>query len=434
MLKTPAPVGQLRPGREYVVWVVDPATGRDVDQAVFTIRRAPRSYTGEDMAEIHVHGGRAVAARVLGLLTDSGARPAQAGEFTMRAFANGRMDLARAEAVAQIVAADSRSQLECASRVLSGEFSSKLEQLYAALVDLLSAIEARIEFPEDDVPETRPDDLARRLDGVRLDVSALAATFREGRMIAQGARVVIAGRPNAGKSSLFNALSGGDRAIVTEIPGTTRDPIEAVLDWDGLPVRLFDTAGLRRSGDRIEMLGLERAERHLEDADAVIYVIDRSLPADPEDAENLSRFAEHCVVALNKSDLPPATGNWRLATADSGVQPPASRLPPPAFTLRCSALTGDGVPEIRRSVMGLLVAGPAAAGDALVITNARHYALLREAETALRQTVDALHASATEDLVAGDVTAALRALGQITGKDVSADVLSEIFSKFCIGK
>jgi tRNA modification GTPase len=482
VLRTPAPVADLRPGREYVAWVTDPATGREVDQAVFVLRRAPRSYTGEDMAEIHIHGGRAVASRVLGLLTDCGARPARGGEFTMRAFLNGRMDLARAEAVAEIVAADSSSQLQCASRVLSGELSSRLETLYAALLDLSSAIEAQIEFPEDGIPETHPDDLARSLGGILFDIAALAATFREGKMIAEGARVVIAGRPNAGKSSLFNALCGAERAIVTEIPGTTRDPIEAVADWDGLPVRLFDTAGLRRSGDRIEMLGLERAERHLEDADAVIYVVDGSEPASPEDHENLARLGVEVdspggppvrpeavsrhdpshlakrlsaeplrdtaegraggppdtptrvpvVVAVNKSDLPPATGDWQLATGNS--RPSAHDSALRTCLLRCSAKTGDGVPGVRQAVMDLLAADSATAGDALVITNARHYALLREAEAALRLALDSLRSGATEDLIAGDVTVALRSIGQITGKDVGADVLSEIFSKFCVGK
>ena len=241
--------------------------------------------------------------------------------------------------------------------------------------------------------------------------------------MAEGARVVITGRVNAGKSSLLNAFAGEERAIVTDIPGTTRDPVEALLDWDGMLVRLVDTAGLRAAEGEIERIGQEHAQRHLDAADAVVYIVDLSAAPDDGDLARLAPVVHKAVVALNKSDLPPARSEAAFA----------ARFPKTAL-IRCSALTGDGLPALRAAVLNVLNADRACATDEHIVTSARHHALLREAAGALARAIGVLDAGATTDLVADDLRDAMDALGQITGRAVTDDVLTEIFSKFCIGK
>ena len=421
-LASATPVMELEPARLHRAWVIAP-DGARVDDVVVAVRHAPASYTGEDMVEVHCHGGRAVVARVMGLLCDAGARPAGPGEFTLRAFLNGKMDLSQAEAVALLIAADTEAQRACAARQLAGGLSAAVGRIYDALTGLAARMEASIEFPDDGVEELPAPELRTALAGAARDIGTLAATWRDGRLVAEGARVVIAGRVNAGKSSLLNVFAGEERAIVTDIPGTTRDPVEALLDWDGMLVRIVDTAGLRDSETLIERIGQERAQRHLDAADAVIYVVDLSSAPDDGDMARLAPVAHKAVVALNKSDLPPALSAAAFTARFPGIA-----------VIRCSALTGDGLPALRTAVQSVLNADRACATADLVVTSARHHALLRDSAGALDRAVAALDTGATPDLFADDLRDAMDALGQITGRAVTDDVLTEIFSKFCIGK
>jgi tRNA modification GTPase len=411
------------PGFGRVANIKDPADGTVVDQAVVTLRRAPASFTGEDMAEISLHGGLAVVARVLAMLSAAGARPASPGEFTMRAFLNGKMDLARAEAVAELIAADSRVQAEFAARALLGSVSREIERLERGLLDLVADAEAAVEFPEDGTPDLSPAEAVTRIDAMSSEAARLAATYREGRLISRGAAVVIAGPPNAGKSSLFNRLAGEDKAIVADIPGTTRDVLECRLEWDGMLVRLFDTAGLRETGDEIEMIGNERAVRQVGHADAVIYVIDGTGAVSERDLEFLEGLGGRVVVAFNKSDLAsPAAGKAGRGFTEA--------IP----SVSCSALTGDGITDLQAAVAGLLNSADWSSGDAVVITNARHHALLEESAGLMKSAAADLESGATVDLVLDQLGRALAALGGVTGSNASSEVMERIFSKFCVGK
>jgi tRNA modification GTPase len=397
--------------------MVDPDGGQFVDEAVVSVRRSPRSFTGEDTVEICTHGGRAVVMRMMSILASLGARPASPGEFTMRAFLNGRIDLARAEAVAQMVAAEGKAQLECAASALRGALSQEISAVYDPLMDVLAGLEAHIEFPEDGAPAPDPAALSAALEGSRAGLARLAGSYREGRLVSEGARVVIAGRPNAGKSSLFNALCGEERAIVTEMPGTTRDAIECMVEWDGFPVRLHDTAGLRESGDIIEMLGVKRAAGLAGVADAIIYLLDGGAGIHAGDIESIKRFGPKTVVALGKSDLP---GSAACEAPEGAV--------------RCSALTRSGLDELKAAVLRRLELSEAGGADAVMVTNSRHHALLCVAVSHLDNAIAGLPDRAPLDIVASDLRLSMESLGAITGANITEETLESVFSRFCVGK
>lgn len=402
--------------------VHDPATGAPVDQVLLSLFRAPRSYTGEDVVEISGHGGVVALRRILALVLAHGARPADPGEFTCRAFVNGKLDLAQAEAVLDVVRARTERGLEMAVRQLEGRLSALVRAARDAILPVVTHIEAVLDFPED-VPEMPPEELAGRLREALAAVEGLLAGAHAGRIYREGARVVIAGRPNVGKSSLLNALLREERAIVTPVPGTTRDVIEESANIRGIPVRTIDTAGIRQAGDLVESLGVERTLEQVRSADLVLAVFDASQPAALEDHEVLALVSgAACVLVANKSDLPQQLDLPAMCGALPGV--PAVRV---------SAHSGAGLEELEEEVARALLGGPAAGQDALV-SSARHQAALAAARDSLAQALATLHAGMPLDLAAGDLHAALSSLGRITGESVTDQVLADIFTSFCIGK
>ncbi|MBR3503214.1 MAG: tRNA uridine-5-carboxymethylaminomethyl(34) synthesis GTPase MnmE [Clostridia bacterium] len=388
------------------------ADGRAIDEVMAVLMRAPRSYTREDVAEIHCHGGGAAANQALRRVIELGAVPAGPGEFTRRAFENGRIDLSEAEAVMGVVSAGSAAALRASVRELEGGVSRFIGGCRASLTALLSLIEASNDFPEEiDEPAT-----ARK---VASEARAIAdrllshADEKAARILREGLSVVLAGRPNVGKSSLMNALTGSERAIVTDVPGTTRDVLTESLSLDGVRVDLSDTAGQREAADRVEMIGVERARAAQKNADIVLIVLDASEGLTEEDRALLAGRDERCVVVLNKDDL------------SSG------ELPGVEADIRVSARTGEGVAELAALIRRK--AGAAALSEGM-LTRARHIACAREAAAALARAAQGIEDGAPLDMASVDLWEARRLLGEITGEDATEAVIDAVFANFCVGK
>ena len=378
---------------------------RVLDDAMACFLPGPMTYTGEDMLEISCHGGSRTVARILSRLSRTGARPAEPGEFTKRAFLNGKMDLSEAEAVMDVVSARAEESLKAALDQLHGSLSRRVNQIEELLLDALSAIDAAVDYPdemEEDVTLALPESLL----AARRQIDALIEEGRGGRPLREGVYVALAGRPNVGKSSLLNALLGTDRAIVTDLPGTTRDTLDEETAFFGVPVRLVDTAGIRESGDLVEKIGIDRARAALDRADVVAVLLDGTTPLTQEDERLLLLTAQRPRLVLrSKGDL--------IQCADAFGE------------LTVSAKTGDGLEELKRRIVAL-----SGAREGAAITNERHIKALENARDAL------IHADAASELTlfATDIREALHQLGAITGRDVDASVIDRIFSRFCVGK
>ncbi|MHB8961608.1 MAG: tRNA uridine-5-carboxymethylaminomethyl(34) synthesis GTPase MnmE [Saccharofermentanales bacterium] len=412
--------------------MIDPHSGETIDQSVITKFVAPHSYTGEDTVEISCHGGTAVKEEILRVLYATGARPADPGEFTRTAFLNGKLDLAQAEAVMDLISSTARKAGAEAVKQLQGRLSSRLDGLAARLYQTLSSVELILEFPEHEETPEATGMLLSGIGQVRADVDSLIRSFGKGRILREGFKVVIAGKPNAGKSSMMNTLSGYDRAIVTDTPGTTRDTIEEPVDIDGLPVRLVDTAGLRSAEDKIEQMGIDRAKTAIKDADLVLWVFD-------EEAEDPGRFAEtdedfqyimsekrdyEIAFIVSKSDIKPS---------DKGLQALKAYFPAiPVFSF--SAVTEEGLEDVRQLIIGIYEKHGSASSDEVIITNGRHVHSLGKARSSLDMAIDGLSAGLPLDIIAGALRGAAESLAEITGDEVSDRIVSEIFSRFCIGK
>lgn len=394
------------------------AGGSLLDDALAVLMRAPRSYTGEDVLELHCHGSPVVLRLALEAVLRAGARPARHGEFTKRAFLNGKLDLSQAEAVAALIQARTAEGAALAAGQLAGHLSAYLDGLRARLIDVKGLLEARIDFADENL-DFDNGEIPRLLDAVRGDAAALLATYERGRLLRDGLRVVITGRPNVGKSSLLNALLGEDRAIVTAAPGTTRDVIEESADFLGVPVVLSDTAGLREAADEIERIGIDRTMFAVERSDVNLLVLDASAP--PEPLESLGLPEGGTVIALNKIDLPSAWDERQVAAL-------AERFP----LVRISATRRIGLDDLRRAVVGRF--------DALeregmpVLTTTRQRDALAKAVEAVEHALSAWANGLPPDLVAVDVQAALDHTGSVTGLVTNEEVLDTIFGRFCIGK
>lgn len=392
-----------------------------VDEVIVLLFRAPHSYTCEDVVEIQGHGGRVAAHRILRTLLACGARLAEPGEFTRRAFLNGRLDLVQAEAVADLIGAQSERAAAAAIDQLNGSISSCITAIYDDSISLSADIEATMDFAEDELPETTLDGLVARLQHVRIRVASLVATWHEGHLLREGARVVIAGEPNVGKSTLMNRLLARDRSIVTDIPGTTRDTIEEQLVLSGIPIRLIDTAGLREADCRVEQEGIRRAEEAIRTADVSIYLVDGSQGLTSEDTRRLAvADQDRCLVIINKCDL--------------GERVPPEALRPVLRVLRTSLLRDGDVSAVKSALVDVLGVNEGVPPHAVVAE--RHYRALTAVQSELIQAEDALQRNEVDGalLAAEHLRTALERLGEITGREFSTELLDAIFSRFCIGK
>lgn len=391
-------------------------TGAAVDHVIVTFFAAPRSYTADDVIEISCHGSPAVLRYALERLCLAGARLAEPGEFTLRAYVNGRIDLPQAEAIRDLIEATTLYQARIAARQADGALSRRLQPVKQGFLDLIALLEAGIDFAEDDIDVASSAEILERIAPVHSAVCALIASFAYGKLVHDGFTLAIVGRPNVGKSSLFNRLLEQDRAIVTEIPGTTRDLVSESAAIEGIPVRFLDTAGIRASEDRVESLGIERSYQAMADADLTLVVIDASEPLVPEDQEILQRAREQgrFLIAANKSDLPPQA--W-LDNANP-----------------VSALTGEGIPELRRAIVEALAPRSRIEQEGGFITSLRHEQLLTESREALEQARRATELGIPHEMLLLDLYAALRPIDAITGATTADDILNRIFSTFCIGK
>ena len=382
--------------------------GEMVDQVLVTTFEAPASFTGEDMAEISCHGGVLLAAKILELLLRHGVRAAEPGEFSQRAFFNGKIDLTRAEAIMDIISARTPLALRAAAQQLEGRLGSEILALRNSALETVAHIEAFIDFPEEGIDPATGRLLLEKIQTLLARTSALLATANEGRILREGVRVAIVGKPNAGKSSLLNRLLGMDRAIVSEIPGTTRDTIEETACLRGILYRLTDTAGLRETSDPIERQGVARTERALESADLVLRVIDASAEEIP------AALRENEILIANKSDLT------------------CPALPPSAIPISCA--TGSGFDQLLDAMARATGAHHLASGQSLAAINSRHQALLESARASLESAASLVQANEPPELAAIELRAALDYLGRIVGNADTEDILGEIFSRFCIGK
>ena len=400
--------------------------GRVIDQGLAVRFPGAHSYTGEDSAEFHCHGSPVVLRELLSALFAAGARQARAGEFTKRAFLNGRMDLTQAEAVIDLIDAETVSAARNAAAQLDGGLRRVLEPIQDALLDITSRFYAVVDYPDEDIEDIRPEQVAQALDTADRQLTALLATCQRGKVLKSGVRTAIVGRPNAGKSSLLNALAGFERAIVTDIPGTTRDTVEESVLCGGVLLRLTDTAGIRDTEDTVEKLGVERSRKAVEAADLVLAVVDGSVPLTEEDLEVLRLAAKtpRWIAVFSKCDL------WDTKARSVGV---IGQVGTPAASVSLSSVSGEGLDRLEAAVAELFPAGEAPDSGSLLTDQRQEEAALR-ARDAVRRAKGALNAGLTPDAILTDAEEALNALGELTGRTAKEVIVSRIFSRFCVGK
>ena len=404
------------------------ARGRVIDQGLAVRYPGPHSYTGEDSAEFHCHGSPVVLRELLDALFAAGARQAKAGEFTQRAFLNGRLDLTQAEAVIDLIDAETAAAARNAAAQLDGGLRRVLEPIQDALLDITSRFYAVVDYPDEDIEDVRPEQVAEALSSAEGQLTSLLATCQRGKVLKSGVRTAIVGRPNAGKSSLLNALAGYERAIVTDIPGTTRDTVEESVLCGGVLLRLIDTAGIRDTEDIVEQKGVERSRQAITSADLVLAVVDGSQPFTDEDGEILELAAQqkNWVLVFSKKDLTEGAAGFGIGVNGHSAAPPAA-------SVSLSSVTGEGLDRLESAVAALFPAGdPKEAGS--LLTDQRQEEAVRRARDAVRRAREALESGLTPDAVLTDAEEALDALGELTGRTAREEIVSRIFSRFCVGK
>jgi tRNA modification GTPase len=400
----------------------DLESGQVLDRALVTYFKSPHSFTGEDVIEFSCHGSPPLLLRLIDLLLHAGARAAEPGEFTLRALSNGRLNLSQAEAVRDLIEAQTLAAVQQAARQLGGELSHRLQPIKEALLNIIVPLESAVEFVEDDLPDDVTARVLQQLDDLITQLDRLSNTFGSGRLLKDGLKVTLIGRPNVGKSSIFNYLLARERAIVTEIPGTTRDTLSEVINLNDVPVLLTDTAGLRTSTDRIERLGIEKTQQALVDADLILVVLDGSQPLTEEDRDILKQASSsRFLIVFNKKDLD-GFSNEQIPPSVNGAQ-----------AVSLSAKTGEGFVSLCDAMLEPFKSHETNE-TGFLITNARHFDLLRRAADSLKISRDLLQNSSSEELSLTGLHDALRFLGEITGETTPEDILSQIFATFCIGK
>ena len=407
-----------QPDRKLVFGELRDENGETLDICLCTVSRAPNSYTGENTAELQCHGSPTVLRASLEAIFACGARQALPGEFTKRAFLNGRMDLSSAEAVADIIEAETAEAAKNAAGQLGGAISRKIDGIYSALTDISSHYHAVLDYPDEDIEDFRLENYKSVLNGALIKLEKLYKSYESGRVLQGGIPAAIIGRPNAGKSSLLNAVLGYDRAIVTDIPGTTRDTIEEKLRLGGVLLRLTDTAGLRDTDDEIERLGVERSRKAMNEAELVLAVVDGSQTLCDEDIEIIRQAekAPKALLVISKSDIAKQT------------KLPETEL----VTIEVSSVTGDGLDELEKAVKKLFPIPESPAGE--ILTNARQAEAVKRAISSMRSALDAMELGETPDIVLTETEGAMGALGELTGRTVREDVTNRIFQRFCVGK
>jgi tRNA modification GTPase len=411
--------GPLRPG----------SGSTSIDEALAVVMRGPHSYTAEDVVEIHCHGGPFVLQSLCEALVSAGARLAQPGEFTKRAFLNGKLDLTQAEAVLDTIRAKTATSLRLAQEQLRGSLSKEVHRIRERLIHLLAHVEAAIDFTEEGITFIHERELLQGVESILEELSRLVESYQEGRILREGITAAIVGRPNVGKSSLLNALLRTDRAIVTPIPGTTRDVLEETLNIRGVPVRLLDTAGLRDTTDLVEQEGVRRTRSAIEQADLLLVLLDGSGPLEPEDRALLASGRDKdkkVALVINKSDLPIGISPEDLQALRQAVTAEA--------TVRISARTGAGLDDLRDTIRNLVLRPEFEPGEAAVVTALRHRTGLVKAIEALNGSLESITCRLSSEFVALDLRGALDALGEITGVTTTDDILEYVFGQFCIGK
>jgi tRNA modification GTPase len=404
--------------------IVDPKRNQIVDEGILLWMPGPKSYTAEDVVEFQVHGGVQLAQHVLKVTLQSGARMAEPGEFTKRAFLNGRIDLSQAEAVIDLIRAKTDFASQAAIHQVKGHFRDQITKMRKELIGVQAHVEVTIDYPEHDVESLACDEVVSTCDKLLSQIRSLIDSARVGHILREGVKTVIVGRPNVGKSSLLNAMLRRERAIVTDIPGTTRDVLEEYVNIRGIPLRLVDTAGIRETSDIVEKIGVDKSREMIEEAELTLVVLDSHEPLEPEDKKLLAETASHTrIIILNKSDLPQAAdfSSWNRELEGSPI-------------VQISAKDAEGIGELEDRVEQLIFGGHVVIGDTTYMTNERQAQLLELAFTDLKEARDAAAALVTLDLVAVQLQSVYAELGLVIGEEVNEDLLDEIFSKFCLGK
>lgn len=404
--------------------IVEPFNKKEIDEVLVSYMKAPNTYTKEDIIEINCHGGSVPVKRVLEVVLRNGARLAEPGEFTKRAFLNGRLDLSQAEAVIDMIRSKTDKGMEAAFNQLEGKLSKKLNTIKYELTDIMSHIEASIDFPEDDIDDVLYDKLKNDCINISWEIDELIKTSETGKILREGLNVMIAGKPNVGKSSLLNALIDENRAIVTDIPGTTRDIIEEYISIKGIPIKLIDTAGIRDTNDKVEKIGVEKTKEYFKKADLILFLLDWSNEITKEDKDIFDLIKnKNSIIIINKTDLPQKIDINKVRSLYESNR-----------VIEISVINDVGIELLKEKIYNNVFNGEVKINNDIIITNMRHKELLLNSKKSLEYAIDTLGQKIPLDLISIDIRNSLEYIGQITGESVQDNIIERIFSKFCIGK
>lgn len=409
--------------------IFDSKKNSNIDTVLVSYFKSPKSYTGEDVVEINCHGGRKVTLEVLNLIIKNGATLAKPGEFTKRAFLNGKIDLSQAEAVMDLISADTAKQLKIANRQLEGRLSSDINNILDKLLMLMAGIEVSVDYPEYDFEEIENSKIITTLDSINSEISKYIDTFDEGKIIKEGIKVAIIGKPNVGKSSLLNKLSKQEKAIVTDVAGTTRDIIEETINIDDIILNLVDTAGIRNTDDTVEKIGVDRSIKSIDEAELVLYMIDASKDIDKDDIEILNKISNKpCIVLINKIDISDENNTNKIKNKLQEINSSLKNI------INVSVEKEVGIDTLKECILDIYNVGDLDLDNALVISNERHKLLLEKCKIGINRAIDTVKSGMPIEIITTEVRQAIDYLGEIVGKNISDEIVNKIFEKFCLGK